>query len=165
MSEMPAGSGVDPGEIADSLSTYGPIASMVLVQAVFLFLLYLAARFARQQGRLERPWPDFTVTQIPLAGLGIMAASLLLVMLGGWTGLFGGYVLAGLIVLAILIGLAVIHHKARANPQQRWMVPAAWFSLIVLSPFMLMLPALFIAALGVADHVLDLRGLRRAGKS
>jgi hypothetical protein len=162
LSEMPGmRGGISQDEFIDSLAVYGPLASMLMIQSVFLFLTYLAARLARQWNKLARPWPDFARVALPVAGLSVMGASILAAMLGGWIGLFAGYLFVGLLVLTILIGLAVLHYRARNLPQTRWMVPAAWVAVVILSPFTLMLPALFIAGLGIADHVFDFRGLRR----
>jgi hypothetical protein len=166
VADMPQGSApMNPEVFADALAQYGPSASMLFVQSLFFFLVYLAARIARQSGRFMRPWPDFATARLPIVGLSIMGAALLLLMFGGWTGVFGGFVFVGLLTLLILIGLAVIHHRARTRANSSWMVPAAWIALVVASPFMLMIPALLIAGLGIADHIFDLRGLRHADKN
>jgi Predicted membrane protein (DUF2232) len=127
---------------------------------VFLLSAYVSARIARRLGRLARSWPDIPTMRLPPGTLVVLGVCILLVVLGGWIGLLGGFVGAGLFLLSILDGFAVLHYRARSVPQMRWMVPVAWVAVIALSPFFF--TSLIMAGLGVADHVFDLRGIRRA---
>jgi hypothetical protein len=162
LAEMPeARTALSRDTLAQSLAMFGPALSMLFIEAVLLFLVWLAARMAKRWNRFQRPWPDFSLSSLPPGAFVVFGAAALLAYFGGWAGLFGGFVLGGMLLLSILAGLAVVHHHAKSNPRASWMVPAAWFALLILSPFTAMVPALLIAGLGIADHLFDMRELRR----
>jgi hypothetical protein len=157
----PLPDGVDVADFARSYALLAPAVSLVQYVLVLILLCWIAARLARRGGRLARPWPDIAGARLPPFTLALLGAALFVSAVGGWTGLFAGLVAAGIGVLFMLMGLAVLHVRARDFPQQRWLVPAGWAALLILSPFLLFLPVVGFVALGVADHVFDFRRLVR----
>jgi hypothetical protein len=158
--EMGTPQGLDEEGFINALAAFGPPLSMAMLHAVFLTLVWFSARLARRAGRLQRPWPRLAIFRLPTAAPSLLAVALILAVLGGWHGLFGAYVAVGLLILFTLAGFGVIHARAEARADQRWTVPIAWIAVLFVSPFLLMMPAILIAGLGLADHVFDFRGLR-----
>jgi hypothetical protein len=155
---MPAG--LSPDAMVETIASIGPVISFTMMTVSFLGLTYFAARLAQRFGRLSRPWPDLRALFLPLPTLVLAAVAFALTLFSGWFGLFGAYIFSGMVLLLVLTGISVVSHRFSDNPQWRWLVPLTWIAVLVGSPFLLMMPALAVAGLGLADHVFDFRGLR-----
>jgi hypothetical protein len=160
---LPAGLSAEG--MAETVASIGPVISFAMMTLSFLALTFIAARLAHHAGRLARPWPDLSTLVLPLPSLALAAVAFGLTMMSGWFGLFGAYIFAGLMLLLVLSGIAVVSHRFSKNPQWRWLVPLTWIAVFIGSPFLLMLPALAVAGLGLADHIFDFRGLRARSTS
>ncbi|MBY0612552.1 MAG: YybS family protein [Beijerinckiaceae bacterium] len=116
---------------------------------------YLGAKVAQISQRLPRPWPDFRLTRLPAIALFALALGVGLIFLGGFAGLAGELISLTLGLCFLLQGLAVIHWRVRERQGLRWLISASWAVLIIFG-----LSAFAFAALGIIDHIFDLRRTR-----
>jgi hypothetical protein len=142
----------DRGEQLDFLVAVIPPAAAVVSTVTSLFNLWLAARIVKISGRLKRPWPDLSATQLPrfallLLGLGV-AGSFLPYM----SGIVGGLFACTMLMAYALLGLVVLH-QTTLGFSGRSFVLAGVYALIIVFAW----PILLVALIGLADGAFDLR--------
>jgi hypothetical protein len=120
---------------------------------VLVLNLWLAARAVQISGRLIRPWPFIPGTAMPRLAIGLLAASGLASLLGGFPGAFGLAFAGALLAVFALQGLAFMHDTSRARPARGVMLSGLYLMAILISQVMLPL----LAILGLADVALSLR--------
>ncbi len=158
---MPEGqANVDTERLIDTLSTWGPVLSVVLVQASLLVLVYFAAPRRQPMGAERTALAADGAGRLRAAerALGLLAAGAVLGLLCGWISLFGAYLAASFLFIAMLAGLPCASPAPGPISGCAGPFRSPGFPITVFAPFLLMLPPLFLALLGIADHLFDLRG-------
>ncbi len=144
----------DAGRFVDLMVVVMPPAAAVLTMITQLGNLYLAGRIARVSDRLMRPWPDLAQMRLPQGAAVLLAASLATgVLVPGFVGLLAELLAATLTTAFGVLGFAVIHAITRNAGGRRLILATVWLATLVLG-----WPFLALAALGLADLFLDLRG-------
>lgn len=129
-----------------------PAAAAVLSMLTSVINLWLAGRVAVISGRLRRPWPNLHEVSLPLSASFLLAAALAVSFMSGMPGFVAAIAVAVLVTAYAMVGFSVIH--ALANT---WIRVGAWLGVILLG-----WPLLFVAILGIADTVFNLRGRKAA---
>ncbi|MCU0818776.1 MAG: DUF2232 domain-containing protein [Beijerinckiaceae bacterium] len=118
----------------------------------------LGAMLAEKSGRMSYVKPALSMFRLPGGSLILFAATLLVAMWDGYTGVFAEILAFGLAVLLVLQGLAVLHARLAGKNGRGLLLTAAWGSIVFFG-----FPALVFLGVGAADHLLDLRNRKRAG--
>lgn len=142
--------------VVDFLVNVVPPAAAVLSTVINVINLWLAARVVNLSGRLARPWPDLAATRLPPSTPLALAAAVLGAFLPGLIGVIAGIVVAALLMLYALVGLAVLHFMTRGMTSRGLILGATYAAIVIFG-----WPMLLMALIGVIDAALDLR--TRAG--
>jgi hypothetical protein len=149
----------NPEQFLNTLVSVMPPAAAVLSMLTNLINLWLAGRVARVSGRLRRPWPDLTAISLPLAATLSLAAALVISFLSGMPGFVAAIAVSVLAVAYAIVGFSVLHAITRSAGTRTWILAGAWLSVLLFG-----WPLLFVALLGIADSIFDLRGRQAAKK-
>jgi hypothetical protein len=149
----------NPEQFLNMLVAVMPAAAAVLSMLTSIINLWLAARVARVSGRLRRPWPDLNEISLPLSAALLLAAALAVSFMTGMPGFVAAIMVAVLSVAYAIVGFSVLHAISRNVGARTWLLAGAWVSVILLG-----WPLLFVALLGIADSIFDLRGKVAAKK-
>lgn len=112
----------------------------------------LAVQVAERAGLLAYPRPDFRRFRVPGGGLILIGLALLVASRPGYLGAMGDIVLAGMLFLYLLQGLAVVHARTLGMSGRGVLLFLTWGVLIVFG-----FPAFLFMLVGLADHLLDFR--------
>ena len=134
-----------------------PVSGLLVIVTLVLSAAF-AAIIAEKSGRLPFVKPAFSMFRLPGGSLILFAATLLVALWDGYTGVFAEILAFGLAFLLMLQGLAVLHARLAGQNGRGFMLTAAWGSILIFG-----FPALLFVGVGVADHLLDLRNRKRAG--
>ncbi|MFC5418362.1 DUF2232 domain-containing protein [Bosea eneae] len=148
---LPAG--VDAGELAARLAALVPAAAGASFVPMIVANLWLAAKAVQLSGRLPRPWPFIPSTHLPPMAVAGLIGGILLSLAGGFVGLAGAALSGALIAAFGLSGLAAVHDLSRGKA---WRAPSL-FALYLALVIMLITIFPFLALLGIADALIDLR--------
>lgn len=151
MVHLPAG--VDAGELAARLAALVPAAAGASFVPMIVANLWLAAKAVQVSGRLPRPWPFIPATRLPAKAVAGLFGGVLLSFAGGFVGLAGAALSGALIAAFGLAGLAAVHDLSRGKPWRAPTLFAVYLALVI----MLITVFPFLALLGIADALIDLR--------
>jgi hypothetical protein len=152
--------GIDnPQQFLDTLVAIMPAAAAVLSMLINIINLWLAGRIARMSGRLQRPWPDLTQISFPPSALALFAVAVGVSFMSGLPGFIAAIVVAVLTVAHAILGFAVLHAITRGIGARIWLLVTSWVGVMLFG-----WPLVFIAILGIADSLFDLRGRVAARK-
>lgn len=143
----------NPEQFLNTLVAIMPAAAAVLSMLTSIINLWLAARVARVSGRLRRPWPNLNEVALPQTGAIALGAALVVSFMTGMPGFVAMIAVAVLMVAYSMVGFSVLHAITRGINARTWILAGAWFSVLVLG-----WPLLFVALLGIADSIFNLRG-------
>jgi Predicted membrane protein (DUF2232) len=151
--------GADSTRFIDFLVDVMPSAAAALGTVLNLLNLWLAGRVLNVSGRLRRPWPDLPAMRLPSIAPPLLIGALVVSYAGGMLGLAAGVIGSALLVAHAVVGLAVVHTMTRGRPGRAGML-AALYALLPVFALLRVLhwPVLALAALALADFILDLRG-------
>lgn len=147
----------NPEQFLNTLVAIMPAAAAVLSMLTSVVNLWLAGRVARVSGRLRRPWPNLNEVALPLSAALMLAAALAVSFTSGMPGFIAAIAIAVLSVAFSIAGFSVLHALTRNAGARTWILAGAWISVMLLG-----WPLLFVAILGIADSVFDLRGKQAA---
>jgi len=142
----------NPEAFLNMLVAIMPPAAAVLSMLTSLINLWLAGRVARVSGRLRRPWPDLTYVSLPMTAVVMLGAALAISFMSGMAGFLAAIAIAVLLVAYSIVGFSVLHAITRNAGARTWILTGVWIAVLVLG-----WPLLFIAMLGLADSVFNLR--------
>ncbi|WP_186417551.1 DUF2232 domain-containing protein [Bosea sp. CS1GBMeth4] len=151
MVHLPAG--VDAGELAARLAALVPVAAGASFVPMIVANLWLAGKAVQVSGRLPRPWPFIPATRLPAKAVAGLLGGVLLSFAGGFVGLAGAALSGALIAAFGLAGLAAVHDLSRGKPWRPPTLFAVYLALVI----MLITVFPFLALLGIADALIDLR--------
>ena len=114
--------------------------------------LWLAGRVVKLSGRLRRPWPDLAAMRLPPATPVILAVAVLLCFLPGLLGIIAGVLVASLLMVYAVLGLAVLHFVTRGMASRGLLLSATYAAVIILG-----WPMILMSLFGLLDTVIDLR--------
>ncbi|WP_332700175.1 DUF2232 domain-containing protein [Bosea sp. (in: a-proteobacteria)] len=146
-------SGIDVADLAARLAALVPAAAGASFVPMIVANLWLAAKAVQLSGRLPRPWPFIPATRLPAKAVAALAAGIVLSLMGGFVGLAGAAITGALIAAFGLAGLAAVHDLSRGKP---WRMPTL-FAVYLALLIMLITVFPFLALLGIADALIDLR--------
>jgi hypothetical protein len=149
----------NPEQFLNTLVAVMPAAAAVLSMLTSIINLWLAARVARVSGRLRRPWPDLNEVSLPLSAAILFAAALAVSFASGMPGFIAAIAVAVLTVAYSIVGFSALHGLTRNAGARTWILAGAWIGVMLLG-----WPLLFVAILGIADSVFNLRGKLAAKK-
>jgi hypothetical protein len=147
----------NPEQFLNTLVAVMPAAAAVLSMLTSIINLWLAARVARVSGRLRRPWPDLNEVSLPLSAALLLAVALAISFMTGMPGFVAAIAIAVLTLAFSIAGFSALHALTRSAGARTWILAGAWASVILLG-----WPLLFVAILGVADTVFNLRSKQAA---
>lgn len=148
----------NPDQFLNTLVAIMPAAAALLSMLTSLVNLWLAGRVALISGRLRRPWPNLNEIALPQATAILLAAALAISFMTGMPGFVAAIAVAVLALAYAIAGFSVLHAITRNNSARIWLLTGAWIGVLLLG-----WPLLFVALLGIADSVFNLRG-RQAAK-
>lgn len=128
-----------------------PISGLVVLVTLTLSAT-LALQISHRGGRLLFAKPDLRRFRLPGGALILLALALIMATRDGFPGVFGEIVALGMVFLLMLQGVAVLHVRTIGMAGRGALVGLAWALIVILGA-----PALLFAALGIADHLFDLR--------
>jgi hypothetical protein len=128
-----------------------PISTLVTLTTLTISAT-LGVQVAERAGLLRYPRPDFRRFAVPGGGLILIGLALITATRPGYLGALGDGVLAGMLFLYLLQGLAVIHTRTLGVPGRGVLLFLAWGALIFFG-----FPAFLFMLVGFADHLLDFR--------
>jgi hypothetical protein len=128
-----------------------PPVGAALWTANSLFNLWVAARVARASDRLSRPWPDLAALELPRFALLAFTGSVLAAFVPG-LGFVFGVIAAAFAIAFSLLGLAFLHAATRGMSGRTLILTATYLLLAVQT-----WTVIFLAALGILEHVFGLR--------
>jgi hypothetical protein len=153
---LPAGRGGTSAETTDRvigfLVSVVPPAAAVLSTVINIINLWLAGRVVRLSGRLRRPWPDLAAMRLPPTTPIILAIAVLLCFLPGLLGIVAGVLVATLLMIYAVLGLAVLHFITRGMTSRGLLLGATYAAIIIFG-----WPMVLMTLFGLLDMVLDLR--------
>lgn len=149
----------NPKQFLDTLVAIVPPAAAVLSMLTSLVNLWLAARVARASGRLQRAWPDLSAISFPPFAPILFGAAAAVSFLTGMPGFIAAIVVAVMTVAYAILGFAVLHAITRGVGARGWLLAASWIAVLIFG-----WPLIFIAILGIAESIFDLRGRVAARK-
>ena len=144
--------------LLDFLVSVIPAAAAVLSTVINLIDLWLAGKVVKLSGRLPRPWPDLSETRLPPMTPALLGAGLVGSFLPGLLGIVSGVLLATLLVVYAIAGLAVLHFITRGMASRALLLGGTYTALVIFG-----WPVLLMAVFGLIDAAMDLR-TRVAGK-
>jgi hypothetical protein len=149
------GAGLPPGFEAQLV----PLLTELMLPMTGFFILFtlvisgtLGIQITDRSRRLPYRRPDFRRFRLPGGALILLGLVLFLARQESFLGLFAAILLAGLLLLLMLQGVAVIHARTAGKAGRGLILTALWMALIVLTPVSI----LFIGV-GIVDHLIDLR--------
>lgn len=135
-----------------------PVSGLLVIVTLVLSTAF-AAMIAERSGRMAYVKPAFAMFRLPGGTLILFAATLLVAIWDGYTGVFAEILAFGIAFLLMLQGLAVLHARLAGQNGRGLMLTVAWGSILIFG-----FPALLFVGVGVADHLLDLRNRKRADR-
>ncbi len=137
-----------------------PYLMPVSILILMVLNLRLAERFTRARGWMKRPKDDIPAgTALPMFAVSIFAAGAVGSLLSNDLGLVAKVIAGAFGGAFIMVGLATVHHLSRGLKARPYLLPVVYITL-----FMSIIIAPFVAALGVAETLFQLR-TRFAAKS
>lgn len=135
---------------AGLMTAFMPWAIATTWFAVVMFNMWAAARVTLRSGMLIRPWPDFTVINLPpampiafgLAALGTFASDMVGLIASGFA--------SALVFAYMLVGLGMIHRFTRGYAIRPIALAIVYAALLFIPPF----SNLLVAFLGLAEPML-----------
>jgi hypothetical protein len=143
----------NPEQFLNTMVAIMPAAAAVLSMLTSIINLWLAARVARISGRLRRPWPNLNEVSLPLAAVIMLGGVIAVSFLSGMPGFVAAIAVAVLTVAYSIVGFSVLHGVTHNLGARTWLLAGAWAGVVLLG-----WPLLFVALLGIADSIFDLRG-------
>jgi hypothetical protein len=131
-----------------------PVLAAMLLMATNLINLWFAGRIALVSGKLRRPWPNLNEVSLPLAAALFLAGAFALSFMSGLPGYVAVIAVSVFLLAFSIAGFSVLHAITRNLRNRTLVLAGAWISVPVLQ----FLPLLFVALLGIADSIFDLRG-------
>ena len=129
-----------------------PPAAAVLSTVINIINLWLAARVVKMSGRLRRPWPDLAAMRLPPMTPVILAAGVLSCFLPGLLGIIAGVLVATLLMIYAVLGLAVLHYITRGIASRGLLLGATYGAIVVFG-----WPMVIMTLFGLVDTAIDLR--------
>ncbi|GGI26942.1 DUF2232 domain-containing protein [Bradyrhizobium guangdongense] len=129
-----------------------PVLVAASQMATLTLNLWLAAKVAAVSGRLHRPWPDLSRTNLPPMTLVALCVALAFSFFGGMTGILAIVVTTVLMVAYALVGLAVLHTITHGLASRAFWLAAAYVII-----FMFSVSLVLLTILGLADAVFGFR--------
>ena len=155
-SPSPAPRSGDPAStdrLIEFLVSVIPPAAAVLSTVINLIDLWLAAKIVRLSGRLPRPWPDLAdEIRLPTMTAGVLAAALVACFISGLIGVVAAVLVATLLVIYALAGLAVLHVITRGMTSRGLLLGGTYTALVIFG-----WPVLLLTMFGLVDAAVDLR--------
>jgi hypothetical protein len=139
-------------QLIEALVIVAPAAAAMFVMMILTLNLWLAVKITATSGRLHRPWPDLKSIALPPMTLAAFAIAIAFCFTGGLLAILARVVAGGLMMAYVFVGFAVLHTLTLALKNR-----ALWLSCVYVVAVVFSWPILLIAALGLADAVLDLR--------
>jgi hypothetical protein len=149
----------NPEQFLNTLVAVMPAAAAVFSMLTSIINLWLAARVARVSGKLRRPWPNLNEVSLPLIAAIALGVALVIVFASGMPGFVAAIAVAVLMVAYSIAGFSVLHAITQNVRNRTLILIGTWIGTILLG-----WPILFVALLGIADSVFDLRGKVAARK-
>ncbi len=143
---------VDTRALVDMFVAVVPLAAAVFLTIFNTFNLWLAARIVSVSGRLRRPWPDLSATELPNFTPGLLAAAIAGSFIPNLPGLFAGLLAASLFTAYAMIGFAVLHTITRGVSGRSFVLAAAYAVALIM-----IWPILALSMLGLADAAFKIR--------
>ncbi|MGQ4272774.1 DUF2232 domain-containing protein [Terrihabitans sp. B22-R8] len=145
--------GGDAARVTELAVSALPPVGAAIWTANMVFNLWVAGRIAQASQRLTRPWPDLSAISLPRFVLAAFGVALFGSFIGGPDiGFPFSIVAAALAIVFSLLGLAFLHSATR-GVGGRTMILTATYLLLAVQTWTL----IFLAALGIAEHVFQLR--------
>ncbi len=151
---LPGGQDLSP--LPAFYAVFLPFAMAAIVTLSLVLCLWLAAWSVRKSGRLPAAWLPLHDTQAPRGSGAFWLLALVVSFLGGYGGYAAGLVVTSFGFAFMLIGFAVAHRMTLGAPARGIILSAVWAAVLLIG-----LPGIALILLGLADHVLDIRRLRR----
>jgi len=142
----------DLERIADMLVQLIPVMLVTSWMMVTAINLYGGGKIALMSGRLLRPWPELQKIELPLRFSLVPVAAFLISFFPGWIGQAGAVVMTAAIGAYTIQGLSIVHDVTRG-----WAIRPGLLVLIYGTLILMAFPALLIAAIGLAEPMLNLR--------
>lgn len=138
--------------LIDILVVVVPPAAAALSTAAILIDLWLAGRVVRLSGRLGRPWPELAETRLPRRSAMALGIAIAACLLPGIVGMLARVLVATLVIVYAVAGLAVLHAITRGM-MSRGLLLGGTYAMLLLFGW----PLLVMTIVGLADAGLDLR--------
>ncbi len=142
----------DSAAIGAMLAHVLPPMAGLLGMVSLVACLYLAGKAAAVSERLARPWPDLAATRLPGWAALVWAGALAASFLPAFVGLSASVVAATVGFAFALAGFALVHQVTRGNAMRVFVLTGLWSAAVLLG-----WPLLFLALLGLADALTDIR--------
>jgi hypothetical protein len=159
IAESPNATGIPTAEEVEPFVRFNvaamPFTMSALLLLTVVFNMWLGSRVADASGRLRRPRPPLWTALMPVEGVALLAAALVVAFVPGGIGHAAGALTGALGAAFGLIGLAVIHAVTMTN-NARILILVTTYVLLVLFGF----PILFLALLGLAESFFHFRARR-----
>ncbi|MCC6777862.1 MAG: DUF2232 domain-containing protein [Hyphomicrobiales bacterium] len=136
----------------DLLVVAVPPAAGVFSTLTNVFNLWLAAWVVKTSGRMTRPWPDLSAMTFSPSAAGGLAAAVAGSLLPDLPGLLLGVLAASLLMAFAVLGFSVLHTVTRGLNSRPFVLGATYAATFIYG-----LPVLAMAALGLAETVIDVR--------
>jgi hypothetical protein len=152
--------GGDPASadrVIDFLISVIPPAAAVLSTVINLIDLWLAGKVVKLSGRLRRPWPELADMRLPQMTAAALGIGVLACFLPGLIGIVAGVLVATLLVVYAMAGLAVLHFITRGMNSRGLLLGGAYTALVIFG-----WPVLLMALFGLVDAAIDLRARVKA---
>lgn len=142
----------DSAKLVDILAQAAPAATGMVAMMTLVLNVWLAGRLLQVSGRLPRPWPDLRRIAMPQMALIAFLVALALSFAGGLIALMAQVCVSALAIGFAIAGMSVIHAFSLA-----WPARAMWLAVIYFIVLVFGWPAIALAAIGLADTLIDLR--------
>jgi hypothetical protein len=148
----------DAARLIDAMVKFMPAAAAASLTLTTIFNLWLAGRIVKISGRLRRPWPRLSDMQLPAVAPAVLGAAAVGWFLPDLIGIAASALAASLLVAHVLLGLAVIHASTIGLNGRGFILVFVYASILIFS-WPVRWPLLLFGLIGVADALVDLRGL------
>jgi hypothetical protein len=154
----------DAARLVDVMVMFVPGAAAASFTLSTVLNLWLAGRIVKISGRLQRPWPRLSDMRFPSFAPAVLGAAVAGSFLPDLIGISFSALAASLMIAHVLLGLTVIH-ALTVGLSGRGFILGCVYAAIGVFGWPIRWPLLFVGLLGIADALLDLRGLiaRRRG--
>lgn len=143
--------GVDALLFVDTVLRILPSIAAFFAVLAFAFDLWAAGHLIRLSGRLPRPWPDVTMMTLPTPLLAVLSAAIILMFAGEPVAAFARVILAPLVAVFLLLGLATFHNMTMPLTGRPFWLGALYVAL------MFGWPILPVVMLGIAEQLFGFR--------